>query len=131
MTTWLQRLYRLAVAAFLTAGVVWLGPAPQSPVTVWSSIWVFLICWLWAGFAGQIGQRAWQLVHAPRDRAEVALSLTILSLGFCLIVLLWLGLAGVLGFWRAVLAMVPVFGIYALIDWIVRHRDDFDTSIKP
>lgn len=131
MAGWLQRFYRIAVAALLTVSVVWLGPAPQNAITAWSSIWIFLVCWLWAGFAGQIGQRAWQLFDGQANRGEVALSLTILSLGFCLIVLLWLGLTGVLGFWRSVFAMVPVFGVYALIDWIVRHRDDFDTSIKP
>lgn len=131
MAVWLQRFYRVAVAALLTVAVVLFGPAPQAAITAWSSIWIFLICWLWAGFAGQIGQRAWQIVTGQANRAELALSLIILCLGFSLIILLWLGLANVLGFWRSLFAMVPVFGVYALIDWIVRHRDDFDTSIKP
>lgn len=131
MKSYAQRLYRPAVAALLTAIIIVLGPTPEEPVTVWSSIWIYLVCLVWSGFVGQIFMKVWRLLHLPSQRSDTALSLAIMTLGLIMIGFIWVSLAAVLGFWASIFSMVPVFGLYAFIDWIVRHRDDFDTSLKP
>lgn len=131
MAVWRARLYRLAIAVVLCAGAVVFGPKPETALTVWSAVLLLPVGYLWAGLGRKVLDGAVAVFAARDGRPDKALSFATVSLAFVLVAFLWAMLADGFGFWISIAAMVPIYVAYALIDWIVRHRDDFDTSLRP